>query len=143
MSFLLQTEIIPLCLRIMESGTEISRTVAIFILQKVLLDDLGLTYICQTYERFYAVCTVLNNMVIQLSETPSIRILKHVIRCYLRLSDNARYATCVMSVVCNVNVIVEQGKRCVSVCQSHCVIQHLHKCSKMTRLLSAVLPSSC
>jgi CCR4-NOT transcription complex subunit 9 len=89
-SFLLQTEIIPLCLRIMESGTEISKTVAIFIVQKILLDDLGLTYICQTYERFYAVGTVLNNMVMQLVETQSIRILKHVVRCYLRLSDNPR-----------------------------------------------------
>jgi CCR4-NOT transcription complex subunit 9 len=89
-SFLLQTEIIPLCLRIMETGTEISKTVAIFIVQKILLDDLGLAYICQTYERFYAVGTVLNNMVAQLTDTQSIRILKHVVRCYLRLSDNPR-----------------------------------------------------
>ncbi len=88
---MLQTEIIPLCLRIMETGTEISKTVAIFIVQKILLDDLGLSYICHTYERFYAVGTVLNNMVTQLVETQSIRILKHVIRCYLRLSDNPRY----------------------------------------------------
>lgn len=86
----MQTEIIPLCLRIMESGTEISKTVAIFILQKILLDDLGLNYICQTYERFYAVGTVLNNLVSQMTEQPSLRILKHVIRCYLRLTDNPR-----------------------------------------------------
>jgi CCR4-NOT transcription complex subunit 9 len=33
--FLLSTEIIPLCLRIMETGSELSKTVAIFILQKV------------------------------------------------------------------------------------------------------------
>lgn len=75
----------------MESGTEISKTVAIFIIQKILLDEVGLAYVCQTYERFYAVCTVLNNMVAQLVETQSIRLLKHVIRCYLRLSDNTRY----------------------------------------------------
>ncbi len=36
-SFLLQTEIIPLCLRIMERGTELSQTVATFIIQKILL----------------------------------------------------------------------------------------------------------
>jgi CCR4-NOT transcription complex subunit 9 len=64
--------------------------VAIFIVQKILLDDMGLTYICQTYERFYAVATVLANMVTQLVEQQSIRLLKHVIRCYLRLSDNPR-----------------------------------------------------
>ena len=51
---------------------------------------MGLTYICQTYERFYAVATVLSNMVSQLVEQQSIRLLKHVIRCYLRLSDNPR-----------------------------------------------------
>ena len=62
-NFLLQTEIIPLCLRIMERGTELSKTVATFIVQKILLDENGLNYICQTAERFFAVSTVLNNMV--------------------------------------------------------------------------------
>ncbi|KAI9015900.1 cell differentiation family, Rcd1-like-domain-containing protein [Hyaloraphidium curvatum] len=92
--FLLSTEIVPLCLRIMESGSELSKTVAIFIVQKILLDDSGLGYICQTYERFYAVATVLNNMVGQLVEAGGGngggRLLKHVVRCYLRLSDNPR-----------------------------------------------------
>ncbi|KAG1584961.1 hypothetical protein G6F48_007565 [Rhizopus delemar] len=89
-SFLLSTEIIPLCLRIMESGSELSKTVAIFVVQKILLDETGLYYICQTYERFYAVATVLHNMVNQLVETQAMRLLKHVIRCYLRLSENPR-----------------------------------------------------
>ncbi|CAM9719748.1 unnamed protein product [Ascophyllum nodosum] len=89
-SFLLQTEIIPLCLRIMETGSELSKTVATFIVQKILLDDTGLTYICHTAERFYAVSTVLGNMVSVLVESPSVRLLKHVVRCYLRLSDNLR-----------------------------------------------------
>ncbi|KAF8141720.1 hypothetical protein EV363DRAFT_1308869 [Boletus edulis] len=88
--FLLSTEIIPLCLRIMETGSELSKTVAIFIVQKILLDETGLTYICHTYERFYAVGTVLSNMVNQLVETQAVRLLKHVVRCYLRLSDNMR-----------------------------------------------------
>lgn len=89
--FLLSTEIIPLCLRIMETGSELSKTVAIFIVQKILLDETGLTYICHTYERFYAVGTVLSNMVNQLVETQAVRLLKHVVRCYLRLSDNLRF----------------------------------------------------
>lgn len=87
-SFLLSTEIIPLCLRIMETGTELSKTVAIFILQKILMDDSGLNYICQTFERFTAVSSVLGNMVKQLAGSPTARLLKHVVRCYLRLSDN-------------------------------------------------------
>lgn len=84
-NFLLSTEIIPLCLRIMETGSELSKTVAIFIVQKILLDDMGLAYICQTYERFYAVGTVLSNMVTQLVEQQTVRLLKHVVRCFLRL----------------------------------------------------------
>ena len=54
-TFLLNTEIIPLCLRIMERGSELSKTVATFIVQRILLDDSGLQYICNTAERFYAV----------------------------------------------------------------------------------------
>lgn len=84
-NFLLTTEIIPLCLRIMETGSELSKTVAIFIVQKILLDDNGLNYICATYERFYAVGTVLSNMVAQLVESQTARLLKHVVRCFLRL----------------------------------------------------------
>ena len=53
-NFLLTTEIIPLCLRIMESGSELSKTVATFILQKILLDETGLYYICQTYDRCFS-----------------------------------------------------------------------------------------
>lgn len=90
-SFLLQTEIIPLCLRIMERGTELSQTVATFIIQKILLDDQGLNHLCQTAERFFAVSTVLNNMVIaQIENKPSTRLLKHIIKCYNRLTENAR-----------------------------------------------------
>ncbi len=62
-NFLLSTEIIPLCLRTMEMGSELSKTVATFIVQKILLDDVGLNYICATAERFFAVGAVLGNMV--------------------------------------------------------------------------------
>jgi len=101
-NFLLQTEIIPLCLRIMETGSELSKTVATFIVQKILLDEIGLSYICATAERFYAVSTVLSNMVgvlgnqlvgtvlVHQQTQPGVRPLKHIVRCYLRLSDNAR-----------------------------------------------------
>lgn len=89
-SFLLQTEIIPLCLRVMETGSELSKTVATFIIQKILLDELGLTYICATPERFFTVCQVLGNVITQHNEAPSPRLLKHIIRCYLRLSENSK-----------------------------------------------------
>jgi hypothetical protein len=53
------------------TGSELSKTVAIFIVQKILLDDTGLNYICHTYERFYAVGTVLSNMVAQVRSPSS------------------------------------------------------------------------
>merc|ERR1711981_1306914 len=62
-NFLLSTEIIPLCLRIMETGSELSKTVATSIVQKILLDEVGLNYICATAERLFAVGAVLGSMV--------------------------------------------------------------------------------
>ena len=109
--FLLSTEIIPLCLRIMETGSELSKTVAIFIVQKILLDETGLTYICHTYERFYAVGTVLSNMVNQLVETQAVRLLKHVVRCYLRLSDNLRFVLPFQSTNANVTCRAREALR--------------------------------
>lgn len=86
-SYLLGTEIVPLCLKIMETGTELSKTVATFVVQKILLSDQGLNYVCLTPERFTAVATVLRSMVIGQC-TP--RLLRHIIRCFLRLSEHAR-----------------------------------------------------
>lgn len=88
--FLIQTEIIPLCLRIMELGTELSKTVATFILQKILCDDGGLAHVCATYERFGHLCRVLAIVVAQLVQEPSARLLRHIVRVYLRLSENVR-----------------------------------------------------
>ena len=71
-------------------GSELSKTVATFIVQKILLDEVGLNYVCATAARFFAVSAVLGSMVQLLTEQPSVRLLKHIIRCYLRLSDNPR-----------------------------------------------------
>nr|GEZ00171.1 hypothetical protein [Tanacetum cinerariifolium] len=51
---------------------------------------MGLDYICTTSEWFFAVGRVLGNMVDALVEQPLSRLLKHIILCYLRLSDNQR-----------------------------------------------------
>lgn len=57
-----------------------------------MLSPCSVTLVCQTAERFYAVSQVLQNMLINLSQQaePSARLLKHIVRCYLRLSDNPR-----------------------------------------------------
>ena len=84
-SYLLNTEIIPLCLRIMERGSELSKTVACFIVQRILLDDNGLKYICEKNERLNAINTVLGFMI---KNKPSPRLVKHIIRSYCRLAEN-------------------------------------------------------
>ena len=43
--YLINTEIIPLCLQIMERGSELSKTVTCFFVQRILLDESGLKYI--------------------------------------------------------------------------------------------------
>ena len=84
-NYLLNTEIIPLCLRIMERGSELSKTVACFIVQRILLDDNGLKYICEKIERLTAINTVLGCMI---KNKPSPRLVKHIIRSYSRLAEN-------------------------------------------------------
>lgn len=39
----------------MERGSELQRTVATFIIQRILADNKGLNYICETADWFYAV----------------------------------------------------------------------------------------
>lgn len=57
--FIMNTEMIVLCLRIMKKGANITRTVATFILKKILMNNDGLEYVCNTWERFSAICQVL------------------------------------------------------------------------------------
>lgn len=93
-NFLLHTEIIPLSLRIMERGTELSQTVATFIIQKILSDVNGLNYICQTQQRFFTVITVMDTMVKAQKQQPSQRLLKHIARCYQKLFENQKAKRC-------------------------------------------------
>uniref|UniRef100_A0ACD5XI56 Uncharacterized protein n=1 Tax=Avena sativa TaxID=4498 RepID=A0ACD5XI56_AVESA len=89
-SFLLNTRILPYCLRCMEVGSELSKTVSTFILKKILLDKLGLIYICSAPERLHAVGSLLAYMVVPRPDQPpaSARLLKHIIICFDRLSEN-------------------------------------------------------
>src|SRR5438105_3988066 len=70
---------------------KLSLQVVTFIVQKIMLDNTGLCYVCATAERFFAVASVLAHMVETIAEHPFPRLLKHIIRCYLRLTDNARF----------------------------------------------------
>ncbi|KAK3149143.1 hypothetical protein QOZ80_3AG0213520 [Eleusine coracana subsp. coracana] len=72
----------------MEMGSELSKTVATFIVQKIMLDDTGFRYICETSDCYIALAIVLAQMV-DSAEHHSPRLLKHIIRCYHRLTDDA------------------------------------------------------
>lgn len=60
-NFLINTEMVQLCVQIIEKGSDLSRTVATFILQRIICDDNGLNYICNKAERFFKV-TKLNKI---------------------------------------------------------------------------------
>lgn len=61
--YLVKTELIVLCLRIMKKGDNLSKSVATFIVLKILTDNNGLNYVCQTTERFKAVAQILKDMI--------------------------------------------------------------------------------
>ena len=69
----------------MERGSELSKTVAYFIEQRILLDESGLKYICEKAERLNAINTVLCFMI---KNKISQRLVKHIIISYNRLAEN-------------------------------------------------------
>lgn len=93
---LIGTELIVLCLRIMKKGNLLSRTVATFIVQKILMDESGLRYVSSTEERLLALMQILKDITDELARDPNCttdkeiqRLLRHIVRCFLRLSENS------------------------------------------------------
>ena len=80
--YLLQNEFVPLCLRILKFGQEMSRIVAAFIVQKILSDPSGLSHVCTSPERLETVLKVLNIVLGDLSVNYSQRLAKNVVMSY-------------------------------------------------------------
>ncbi|XP_041003098.1 CCR4-NOT transcription complex subunit 9-like isoform X6 [Juglans microcarpa x Juglans regia] len=90
-SYLLENEIFIYCLRCMEVGGELSKTVATYIVQRIIINEEGLRYCCAFAQRFYTLSRALGNMLeCRTAELPGKRLLKYIIYCYLRLSHNPR-----------------------------------------------------
>ncbi|CAK7349001.1 unnamed protein product [Dovyalis caffra] len=103
-NFLLESEVFPCCLRCMEVGNELSKTVsaltsniAYFKLVASTVFQHSVAYLrLLGSERFFALVRVLGNMVEKLveegklAEDHSKRLLKHIIWCYHRLSESPR-----------------------------------------------------
>jgi len=89
-SFLINTQITPLLLKIMEKGSELSRTMACCIVYKVVQDDYGIKYICEKKERYNG---IIQFMRVMMKNKFSQRLIKYILKTFLRLSDNkdARY----------------------------------------------------
>lgn len=96
-SYLINTELIVLCLRIMKKGNELSRTVATFIVQKILMDENGLLYVCEKEDKMFALAQILKDIIEDIAKEAKSsdkdgkdgqRLLRHIIRCLLRLSEN-------------------------------------------------------
>ncbi|KAJ1862635.1 RNA-binding protein, CCR4-NOT complex subunit Rcd1 [Coemansia sp. RSA 989] len=87
-SFFVATEFLPLCLKIMDIGSELCKVVATFIFQKIIIDDGGFHYVTSHPKRLHTVLVILNNVVNQMVAMPSGRLLKSVTKCLIRLADN-------------------------------------------------------
>ncbi|XWS75763.1 hypothetical protein CRYUN_Cryun01aG0120100 [Craigia yunnanensis] len=91
--YLLSSQIFPSCLRCMEVGRTLSKTVATFIIYRVLLNEKGLKYCFNLADRYLSVSHALAKMVERLAEEEKEnlpRLLRNIIGCYLRLSENQR-----------------------------------------------------
>ncbi|OMO89248.1 Rcd1 [Corchorus capsularis] len=96
--FLLFTQIFPSCLRCMEFGRTLSKTVATYIIYRILQNSEGLKYCFALGDRFLSVSRALGIMVENLDqeeEKHSPRLLRNIICCYHRLleseNDRARH----------------------------------------------------
>ncbi|WJX11400.1 hypothetical protein P8452_02018 [Trifolium repens] len=84
--FLLESEVMPLCLHSIEVGKELSKTVAAFIVEKILSDHAGMAYVCVIPERYFAVTRALDILAGSQNQ-PSSRLVKLLISCYTYLSE--------------------------------------------------------
>ena len=104
--YLISTDLVPQCLIIMETCSELSRIVALFIFMRIVLNEKGLMYVVSNENRVLTVLNVLKGMIYSLQlpnklqsnnpntndesnsgNNPPGRTFKNVLRCYLSLCD--------------------------------------------------------
>lgn len=84
-SFLIDTEIIPKLLKIMEKGPELTRKIACCIVSQIVQDDNGTKYICETKERYSAIISYMKKM---LKNKGDQLIINQILKTFLKLSEN-------------------------------------------------------
>ncbi|KAM1545148.1 hypothetical protein ACFX10_045526 [Malus domestica] len=91
--FLLQTQIFYHCMRCIEVGTGLSKTVATFIMERILMSPEGQKYCCAFHDRFFVITQALTKMLDRITtEEPSLRLLKLIVRCCMRLAEGQKDA---------------------------------------------------
>jgi len=83
--FLYNTGIIPILLKIIERGTDLSRTLAFFILYRIVYDSKGFSYICEMKERLHAVTYILGMV---MNNKISQRLKNYILKIFLLLIEN-------------------------------------------------------
>lgn len=83
--FLIDTEIIPKLLKIMEKGAELTRKIACCIVSQIVQDDNGSKYICEAKERYSAIITYMKKM---LKSKCNQIIINRILKTFLKLSEN-------------------------------------------------------
>ena len=84
-TFLIDTAIIPILLKIMEKGYELARKIACLIVSEIVQDDDGNKYICEEKERVSAVIQLMKKM---LKSKFGDRVISRILKSFLKLSEN-------------------------------------------------------
>ncbi|KAL0248657.1 hypothetical protein GEMRC1_003891 [Eukaryota sp. GEM-RC1] len=95
---LLKTEVVPLCLRIMDTCQITARTVATFTIHRIISDDVGLKYITSSNDRFASLHKVLRQNAKILITKRDVRgskydesefqLMRLLLRCWSKLAEN-------------------------------------------------------
>ena len=84
-SFLIDTAITPILLKIMEKGSDLSEKTACCIVHQIVQNDIGMNFICQEKERY---CAIIQFMKLMLKNKFSPRILNRIFKTFKRLAEN-------------------------------------------------------
>lgn len=79
------TEIVPIILKSIDLGTETVKIQSINLFYKIICTEEGLSYACQAFDRFSAINQVLNSVMYHAIQMKSTKIVKAIIRVYIRL----------------------------------------------------------
>ncbi|PWA76003.1 rcd1/Caf40 [Artemisia annua] len=92
--YLLQAETVPVCLRCMEMGSDLTKSVATLILGRIFSQEEGKAYIGSFVDRFYVLTKALQKVVDEFNGIPPPALLRNIMICYLRLSELSRLCRC-------------------------------------------------